>query len=75
MQKEWNGLDLDLIWIDIGVFKNFKECACLPCNGNHFSSISICMYINNSIDIYLLCMIKVGLGGVVVVCGECYNLG
>ena len=30
------------------------------------------MYIN--IDKYLLCMIKIGLGGVLVVCGECYNL-
>ena len=40
-----------------------------------------------SVHIYLLCMIKVrvrflrvrwctsGLGGVLVVCGECYNLG
>ena len=36
MQRNWNGLDLDLIWIEIGVFKNFKECARLPCNGNHF---------------------------------------
>ena len=36
--KKWNGLDLDLIWIEIGVFKNFKECARSPCNGNHFSS-------------------------------------
>ena len=27
--------------IEIGVFKNFKECACSPCNGNHFSSIYI----------------------------------
>ena len=37
---EWIGFgfDLDLIWIEIGVFKNFKECARLPCNGNHFSS-------------------------------------
>ena len=32
------GFDLDLIWIEIGVFKNFKECAHSPCNGNHFSS-------------------------------------
>ena len=42
MQKkmEWIGFgfDLDLIWIEIGVFKNFKECARSPCNGNHFSS-------------------------------------
>ena len=37
---EWVGFgfDLDLIWIEIGVFKNFKECARSPCNGNHFSS-------------------------------------
>ena len=33
------GFDLDLIWIEIGVFKSFKECARSPCNGNHFSSI------------------------------------
>ena len=41
MQKiEWIGFgyDLDSIWIEIGVFKNFKECAHSPCNGNHFSS-------------------------------------
>ena len=44
MQKkmEWIwigfGFDLDSIWIEIGVFKNFKECARSPCNGNHFSS-------------------------------------
>ena len=39
-KMEWIGfgLDLDLIWIEIGVFKNFKECARSPCNGNHFSS-------------------------------------
>ena len=36
--KKWNGLDLNLIWIEIGVFKNFKECARSPCNVNHFSS-------------------------------------
>ena len=38
---EWIGFgfDLDLIWIEIGVFKNFMECAHSPCNGNHFSSI------------------------------------
>ena len=35
------GFDLDLIWIEIGVFKNFKECARSPCNGNHFSCIFI----------------------------------
>ena len=28
-----------------------------------------------SVDMYLLCMIMArGLGGVLVVCGECYNL-
>ena len=31
-------MNLDLIWIEIGVFKKFKECARSPCNGNHFSS-------------------------------------
>ena len=32
--KKWIGFvfDLDLIWIDIGVYKNFKECARSPCN-------------------------------------------
>ena len=35
---KWNGFDLDLIWIEIGVFKNFKEFARSPCNENHFSS-------------------------------------
>ena len=34
--KKW--IDLDLIWIEIGVFKNFNECARSPCNGNHFST-------------------------------------
>ena len=34
-----NGMDLDSIWIEIGVLKNFKECARSPCNGNHFSRI------------------------------------
>ena len=39
MKEEiWNELYLYLR-IEIGVFKNFKECACSPCNGNHFSSI------------------------------------
>ena len=34
------------------------------------------MYVyKNSVDIYLLCMIKVRLGGVLVGCGECYKLG
>ena len=32
----------------------------------------VCMYINN---IFIVAMIKVRLGGVHVVCGECYNLG
>ena len=36
----------------------------------------MCVY-EYSVDIYLLCMIKVRvrLGGVVVVYGECYKLG
>ena len=39
MKEEiWNELYLYLIRIEIGVFKNFKECAPSPCNGNHFSS-------------------------------------
>ena len=40
-KMEWIGFgfDLDLIWIEIGVFKMLKECARSPCNGNHFSSI------------------------------------
>ena len=39
MKEEiWNDLYLYLIRIEIGVFKNFKECARSPCNGNHFSS-------------------------------------
>ena len=40
-KMEWIGFgfDLDLIWNEIGIFKNFKECAHSPCNGNHFSSI------------------------------------
>ena len=43
-KMEWIGFgfDLDLIWIEIGVFKNFKECARSPCNGNHFSSNNNC---------------------------------
>ena len=41
MKEEiWNELYLYLIRIEIGVFKNFKECARSPCNGNHFSSYS-----------------------------------
>ena len=40
MKEEiWNELYLYLIRIEIGVFKNFKECARSPCNGNHFSSL------------------------------------
>ena len=39
MKEEiWNELYLYLIRIEIGVFKNFKECARSPCNGNHFPS-------------------------------------
>ena len=39
-KMEWIGFGfvLDLIWIEIGVFKNFKECARSPSIGNHFSS-------------------------------------
>ena len=44
MKEEiWNELYLYLIRIEIGVFKNFKECARSPCNGNHFSSYT-CIY-------------------------------
>ena len=36
----------------------------------------VCMYVcMNEVDIYLLCMIKVRVRCVLVVCGECYNLG
>ena len=40
---EWigYGFDLDLICIEIGVFKKFKECTCLLCNENHFSIMSL----------------------------------
>ena len=39
MKEEiWNELYLYLVRIEIGVFKNFKEYARSPCNGNHFSS-------------------------------------
>ena len=42
MKEEiWNELYLYLFRIEIGVFKNFKECTRSPCNGNHFSSIII----------------------------------
>ena len=46
MKEEiWNKLYLYLITIEIGVFKNFKECARSPCNGNHFSSkVSSCFF-------------------------------
>ena len=43
-EDEKNGMDcicdfyFYLICIEIGFFKNFKECARSPCNGNHFSS-------------------------------------
>ena len=49
------GFDLDLIWIEIGVFKNFKEFARSPCNGNHFSSMYACMYIN-IVLIFIYCV-------------------
>ena len=39
VQKNGMDFDLDLIRIEIGVFKNFKECAHSPYNGNHFSSL------------------------------------
>ena len=43
MKEEiWNELYLYLSRIEIGVLKNFKECARSPCNGNHFSSIVAC---------------------------------
>ena len=48
---------------------------------NHFvrkvvRSGHICMYVYKySVDIYFMCMIKVRIGGVLVVCEECYNLG
>ena len=50
-KMEWigYGFDLDLIWVEIGVFKKFKECARSPCNGNHFSSlVLLCWYIQFS---------------------------
>ena len=37
--KKKIGFDLDIIWIEIGVFKNKKQNkkkARSPCNGNHF---------------------------------------
>ena len=39
VRRNMDELYLYVIRIEIGVFKNFKECARLPCNGNHFSSI------------------------------------
>ena len=53
MKEEiWNELDLYLIRIEIGFFKNFKECARSPRNGNHFSSViglvSVYIYISES---------------------------
>ena len=38
-EDERRNMYLYLIRIEIGVFKNFKECARSPRNGNHFSSI------------------------------------
>ena len=40
-KMEWIGFGFnsDLIRIEIGVFKNSKECARSPCNGSHFSSL------------------------------------
>ena len=45
---EWIVFDfyLYLICIEIGFFKNFKECARSPCNGNHFSSIYIYVHVS-----------------------------
>ena len=40
-KMDWICICFGFNWIDIGVFKNFKECARSPCNGNHFSSIYI----------------------------------
>ena len=45
MKEEiWNELYLYLIRIEIGVFKNFKECARSTCNGNHFSLTRLLHY-------------------------------
>ena len=38
LMKEVQKMECNLIWIEIGFFKNFKECARSPCNGNRFSS-------------------------------------
>ena len=38
-------------------------------------TIHICIYVYKySVDIYLLCIKKVRVGGVIVVCEDCYNL-
>ena len=64
MKEEiWNELYLYLIRIEIGVFKNFKECARSPRNGKHFSSY-VCVIIlmsvfsasRNSASIVRLCL-------------------
>ena len=54
-KMEWIGFrfDLDLIWIEIAVFKNFKECARSPCNGNHFSSMYVYSYVCKYVYIYV----------------------
>ena len=53
MKEEiWNELYLYLFRIEIGVFKNFKECARSPCNGKHFSSLFYTSYTYNSISGY-----------------------
>ena len=58
MKEEiWN--ELYLIRIEIGVFKNFKECARSPCNGNHFSStyiICTCVCVCVCVWVCDLCM-------------------
>ena len=68
---EWIGFgfDLDLTWIEIGVFKNFKECARSPCNGNHFSSLieNLRPYTNNhTLDNSLSSLLLVWIGSIVV---------
>ena len=66
--KKWNGFDLDLIWIEIGVFKNVKECARSPCNGKHFSSnislhILLCVLENHSNDFTKVYKTSIGCTG------------
>ena len=39
-EEVWNELYLYLIRMEIGVFKNFKECARWPCNGNHYVGLA-----------------------------------